>query len=182
MSNTGSVLARKVFNSTDVADLLLKAVSHSGHGSVSSVSYVQRRHSKGGVPPSSPCGTLGNQVQIPYIALYLFWEQDGTLPLGIPDEISVSNYSSPLLIFYSEGTQYYTFNFNVSSYLYTSPGQDVVGWHYFSENPDENGGQATWELSMPSSRVTVTVVNTVTVDSDSIDWTEMEATSHGRNE
>jgi hypothetical protein len=62
-----------MLNSEDVADLLLKAVSHSG---AIWVSYVQRRHSNGGVPPTSQCEEVGKQVQIPYSAQYLFWQQD----------------------------------------------------------------------------------------------------------
>jgi hypothetical protein len=186
MSNPGNVLAQKMLDSEDVDDLLLKAVSHSARGHASWVSYVQRMHSRGGVPPSS-CEEVGKQVNIPYTAQYLFWQQDRSLPMGIPVEISVSENFSPLVSFYSEGIQYYRFNgsswinFNVSAYLYTSPGQEVVGWHYFSTKPDQNGGQPTWELFMPFSRVTVKVVSSITVDSDSIDWTELEATSHGGN-
>jgi hypothetical protein len=183
---TCNVLAQKMLDSEDVDDLLLKAVSHSARGLAIWVSYVQRMHSKGGVPPSS-CEEVGKQVNIPYTAQYLFWQQDRSLPMGIPVEISVSKDFTPLISFYSEGIQYYRFNgsswinFNVSAYLYTSPGQEVVGWHYFSTKPDQNGGQPTWELFMPFSRVTVKVVSSITVDSDSIDWTEMEATSHGGN-
>lgn len=185
MWNTGTVIAKKMLNSQDVDDVLIKAISHSGRGHASWVSYVQRMHSKGGVPPSSPCEEVGKQVKIPYTAQYLFWHQDRSLPLSIPAEISVSEDFSPLISFYSEGVQYYRFNgsswinFNVSSYLYTSPGQEVVGWHYFSEKPDENGGQPTWNLFMPLSRVTVKVVSETTVDPHSIDWTRMKATSHG---
>lgn len=183
---TCNVLAMKMLRSEDVDDLLLKAVSHSAQGN-SGVSYVQRLHSKGGVPPSSKCNVVGKKLQIPYTAQYLFWLQDRSLPMGIPVAISVPKDFSPLLRFYGEGIQYYRFNgsswinFNVSAYLHTSPGQEVVGKHYFSTNPDPNGGQPTWELFMPLSRVTVKVVSSITVDSDSIDWIEFEATSHGGN-
>ena len=186
MSNAGNVLAMKMLDSEDVDDLLLKAVSQSAQGN-SRVSYVQRMNSKGGVPPSSQCNVIGKQLQIPYTGQYLFWRQDRSLPMGIPVEISVPKDFSPLLSFYAEGIQYYRFNgsswinFNVSAHLHTSPGQEVVGRHYFSTKTDQNGGQPTWELLMPLSRVTVKVVSSITVDYDSIDWTESEATSHGGN-
>lgn len=56
-----------------------------------------------------------------------------------------------------------------------------MGWHYFSENPDKNGGQPTWELFIPLSRVTIEVVSRVIVYPKSIDWTEMKANSRGGN-
>lgn len=183
---TCNVLAMKMLDSKDVDNLLLKAVSHSGQGNTR-VSYVQRMKSKGGVPPSSQCNVVGEKLQIPYTAQYLFWLQDRSLPMGIPIEISVPKDFTPLVSFYGEGIQYYRFNgsswinFNVSASLHTSPGQEVVGWHYFTTNPDPNGGQPTWELFMPLSRVTVKVVSSITVDSDSVDWIEFEATSHGGN-
>lgn len=184
---TGTVLARKMTISADVPDFLLKAVSHSGNGNASSVSYVQRRHGKGGLPSSPQCNVVGTQLQIPYSAQYLFWQQDRSLPLGIPAVIRVSEDFCPLLSLYSEGIQYYKFNgsswnnFNVSADLYNSPGQEVVGRHYFPTKPDQNGGQRTWELFMPFSQVTAKLVSSITEQSDSIAWSKLKATSHGGN-
>lgn len=183
---TATLLARKPSITANVPDFLLKAVSHSGNGNASSVSYVQRRHGKGGVPLSQ-CNVVGTQLQSPYSAQYLFWQQDRSLPLGIPAVIRVSKDFSPLLSLYSEGIQYYKFNgsswnnFNVSADLYNSPGQEVVGRHYFPTKPDQNGGQRTWELFMPFSQVTAKVVSSITKESDSIAWSKLKATSHGGN-
>ena len=56
-------------------------------------------------------------------------------------------------------------NFNVLAYLYTSLGQDILGRQYWS----------AWEVFMPLSRVIVNVVSTISVDSNSIAWTNMDA-------
>ncbi|KAH9300884.1 hypothetical protein KI387_012467 [Taxus chinensis] len=119
---------KKVNDQEDIDDLLLKAVSHSGYGGSSDVSYVQRRHSKGGVPPSS-CEEIGKKILVPYTAQYLFWSQDQSFTqAGIPSEISTdSDNLSPPSGFYAEGYQHYRFNgsswinFNATSFLYTSP-------------------------------------------------------------
>ncbi|GLJ30258.1 hypothetical protein SUGI_0598540 [Cryptomeria japonica] len=108
---------------------------------------------------------------------------------AIPSEISVDSKNSiPLLGLYGEGYQHYRFNgsswinFNVSALLYTSPGQQVVGRHYFLSQADDKGGEISWELSMPSALgkviVTTKLVSTVIVDKDSIPWTKLEATSY----
>ncbi|KAH9300889.1 hypothetical protein KI387_012472, partial [Taxus chinensis] len=174
----------------DIDDLLLKAVCLSGYGHASHVSYVQRRHSKGGVPPSS-CEEIGKKIQVSYTAQYLFWSQDRSLnPADIPAEIRIDSENfSPVSGFYSEGQQHYRFNgsswinFNATSFLYTSPGKEVVGRHYFLEEADANGGQPSWDLFMPAGlskvRVTTKVVSTVTVEKDSVDWSTLEATSYG---
>ncbi|XP_059077955.1 uncharacterized protein LOC131876546 [Cryptomeria japonica] len=173
----------------DIDDLLLKGISHSGYGHASEVSYVQRRHSKGGVPPPY-CEEDAKEIQVPYTAQYLFWSQDRSHDTAaIPSEISgYSKNSIPILGYYGEGYQHYRFNgsswinFNVSALLYTSPGQQVVGRHYFLSQADDKGGQLAWEFSMPSGlgkvRVTFKLVSTVIVDQDSIPWTKLEATSY----
>ncbi|KAH9300883.1 hypothetical protein KI387_012466, partial [Taxus chinensis] len=163
------------------------AVSHSGYGGASDVSYVQRRHSKGGVPPSS-CEEIGKKIQVPYTAQYLFWSQDQSFTqVGIPSEISTdSDNLSPPSGFYAEGYQHYRFNgsswinFNATSFLYTSPGKQVVGNHYYLAQADENGGRPTWKL-FNEVRVTTRAVSRVTVEEDSIDWVKLEATSYGGN-
>ncbi|GLJ30256.1 hypothetical protein SUGI_0598520 [Cryptomeria japonica] len=113
----------------DIDDLLLKGVSHSGYGHASEVSYVQRRHSKGGVPPPH-CEEDAKEIQVSYTAQYFFWSQDRSLDTAaIPSEISTDSKNSiPFLGLYGEGYQHYRFNvsswiiFNASALLYTSPG------------------------------------------------------------
>ena len=121
--------------------------------------------------PSSSSEEVQKQVEITYTAQYLIWHQDQSLQIAVATEVSVLEY-------YSEGIQYYRFNgsswdnFKVSAYLYTSPGQQVVGRQYFSK----------WELFMPLSRATLNIVSTINMDSVSIGWTKMEVTSNEGNE
>ncbi|KAH9300888.1 hypothetical protein KI387_012471, partial [Taxus chinensis] len=111
-------------------------------------------------------------------------------PADIPAEIRIDSENfSHVSGFYSEEQQHYRFNgsswinFNATSFLYTSPGKEVVGRHYFLEEADDNGGQPSWDLFMPAGlskvRVTTKVVSTVTVEKDSVDWSKLEATSYG---
>ncbi|GLJ30253.1 hypothetical protein SUGI_0598450 [Cryptomeria japonica] len=173
----------------DIDDLLLKGISHSGYGHASEVSYVQRKHSMGGVPPPY-CEEDAKEIQVSYTAQYFFWSQDASLDtVAIPSEISTDSQNSvPLLGFYAEGYQHYRFNgsswviFNASALLYTSPGQQVAGRHYFLSQVDEKGGEPSWELLMPSGLgkviVTAKLVSTVIVDKDSITWSKLEVTSY----
>jgi hypothetical protein len=79
-SNSGSkvVGARMYGCSPDpnsIAWLLLEAVSTSGPGIYSSVTYIQRVNTKGGLPPSAPGSYVGETVQIPYTAEYYFYRE-----------------------------------------------------------------------------------------------------------
>ncbi|XP_059077953.1 uncharacterized protein LOC131876545 [Cryptomeria japonica] len=173
----------------DIDDLLLKGISHSGYGHASDVSYVQRKHSMGGVPPPY-CEEDAKEIQVSYTAQYFFWSQDASLDaVAIPSEISTDSQNSvPLLGFYAEGYQHYRFKgsswviFNASALLYTSPGQQVAGRHYFLSQVDEKGGEPSWELLMPSGLgkviVTAKLVSSVIVDKDSITWSKLEVTSY----
>ncbi|BBN01702.1 hypothetical protein MPTK1_2g09620 [Marchantia polymorpha subsp. ruderalis] len=64
------------------------------------------------------------------------------------------------------GFQIYTFNgsswisTNVSADLFDFKGQKI-GFHYFLAEKDFGGGQATWETTNPSSRVTAKAVASV---------------------
>jgi hypothetical protein len=55
--------------------LLLEAVSTSGPGIYNSVTYIQRLNTKGGLPPAGPGSFVGEKVQIPYTAEYLFYRE-----------------------------------------------------------------------------------------------------------
>jgi hypothetical protein len=79
-SNSGSkvVGARMYGCSPDpdsIAWLLLEAVSTSGPGIYSSVTYIQRVNTKGGLPPAAPGSYVGETVQIPYTAEYYFYRE-----------------------------------------------------------------------------------------------------------
>jgi hypothetical protein len=79
-SNSGSkvVGARMYGCSPDtnaIPWLLLEAVSTSGPGIFSSVTYIQRLNTTGGLPPLAPGSFIGETVQIPYTAEYYFYRE-----------------------------------------------------------------------------------------------------------
>jgi hypothetical protein len=55
--------------------LLLGANSHSGTGAFSTITYIQRLFTVGGVAPATGCDAdhTGVQVQVPYAAIYAFY-------------------------------------------------------------------------------------------------------------
>jgi len=79
-SNSGSkVIGARMYGCQPDANaipwLLLKAVSTSGPGIYSAVTYIQRLNTKGGLPPASPGSFIGETVQIPYSAEYYFYRE-----------------------------------------------------------------------------------------------------------
>ncbi|BCJ54190.1 hypothetical protein Asp14428_56650 [Actinoplanes sp. NBRC 14428] len=55
-----------------IPELLLEVKSHSGQGMLSTVTYIQRMNTFGGLPPATPC-TDGEKASVPYNANYIFW-------------------------------------------------------------------------------------------------------------
>jgi hypothetical protein len=53
--------------------LLLQAVSTDGHDIFSSVTYIQRVNTKGGLIPTAPGPTIGAIADVPYTAEYYFY-------------------------------------------------------------------------------------------------------------
>lgn len=79
-SNSGSkVVGARLYGCTPDATaipwLLLEAVSTSGPGIYSSVTYIQRVNTVSGLPPSGPGSFIGETVQIPYAAEYYFYRE-----------------------------------------------------------------------------------------------------------
>ena len=79
-SNSGSkVIGTRMYgcqpDSNSIPWLLLEAVSTSGPGIYNSVTYIQRLNTKGGLPPAGPGSFVGEKVQIPYTAEYLFYRE-----------------------------------------------------------------------------------------------------------
>ena len=79
-SNSGSkVVGARLYgcqpDSSAIPWLLLEAVSTSGPGIYSSVTYIQRLNTKGGLPPAGPGSFVGETVQIPYTAEYYFYRE-----------------------------------------------------------------------------------------------------------
>lgn len=79
-SNSGSkVVASRLYGCTPDATaipwLLLEAVSTSGPGIYSSVSFVQRVNTTGGLAPAYPGLVIGQTAEVPYTAEYYFYRE-----------------------------------------------------------------------------------------------------------
>lgn len=77
-SNSGSrIVAQRMDactpDATAIPWLLLRAVSREGRGIFSSVSYVQRVHTAGGLAPATPGAFVGEEMRVPYTAEYFFY-------------------------------------------------------------------------------------------------------------
>jgi hypothetical protein len=73
----GRIISRLEVNpETSISWLLVKVVTHKGKGLFSSVSYINRINTHGGLPPLSGCdgNHLGIEKRIPYTADYVFYE------------------------------------------------------------------------------------------------------------
>jgi hypothetical protein len=79
--NDGSKVIGEVVARADAADpdaipwLLLRAASHAGTGVFSTISYIQRLETVGGVAPAQGCdrSTAGTERAVPYTAVYAFF-------------------------------------------------------------------------------------------------------------
>jgi len=81
-SSSGSrVVAQRVESCTpDVTAipwLLLRAISCTGPGVFSHVSYVQRVNIAGGLAPATPGASVGEESRVPYTADYVFYRSNG---------------------------------------------------------------------------------------------------------
>jgi Protein of unknown function (DUF3455) len=56
-----------------IPELLLKVTSHKGKGILSRADYINRLLTSGGVAPTGTC-TAGQKVNVPYGAVYVFWD------------------------------------------------------------------------------------------------------------
>ena len=79
-SNSGSkVVAALVERCTPdpaaIPWLLLEAVSSEGPGIFHRVTYIQRLYTEGGLAPAGPGDFLGEEVQVPYAATYVFYRK-----------------------------------------------------------------------------------------------------------
>jgi hypothetical protein len=60
-------------DATAIPWLLLQTVSTDGHGILSSVTYIQRVNTKGGLAPTAPGSSTGAVAEVPYSADYYFY-------------------------------------------------------------------------------------------------------------
>lgn len=60
-------------NSDAIPWLLLRAASTSGDGKFTNTTYIQRLNTLGGLAPTTPGSTLGEEALVPYIADYYFY-------------------------------------------------------------------------------------------------------------
>lgn len=77
-SNSGSKVTSKRLagctpDSTAIPWLLLQTVSATGPGIFSSVTYIQRVNTTGGLAPDVPGSIVGELAQVPYTAEYFFY-------------------------------------------------------------------------------------------------------------
>jgi hypothetical protein len=80
-ANDGSIVVGEALNASPSPDagaipwLVLHAKSHSGAGIMSTVQYIVRTRTEGGVAPSSGCDAahVGHEVRVPYNAVYQFF-------------------------------------------------------------------------------------------------------------
>jgi len=56
-----------------IPELLLQVTGHSGSGVLSKADWINRLYTSGGVAPTGTC-TAGQTVQVPYGAVYVFWD------------------------------------------------------------------------------------------------------------
>jgi hypothetical protein len=72
----GEVLAKAPSpNPGSIPVLLLKAARTEGKGEFTSVNYIQRKDTSGGIAPTEGCdaGHIGAEARVPYTASYLFY-------------------------------------------------------------------------------------------------------------
>ncbi|RDS84940.1 DUF3455 domain-containing protein [Dyella monticola] len=80
-ASDGSVVVGESMNASPspdagaVAWLVLRATSHSGRGVMTSVQYIVRTRTEGGLAPSSGCDAkhAGAEIRVPYSAVYSFF-------------------------------------------------------------------------------------------------------------
>ena len=77
-SNSGSnVVASRVAgcspDPTAIPWLLLQTVSTDGPGIFSSVTYIQRVNTRGGLAPAAPGSSVGEMAEVPYTTEYYFY-------------------------------------------------------------------------------------------------------------
>jgi hypothetical protein len=65
-------------DSTAIPWLKLAAVSSSGPGVLNGVTFIQRVNTVGGIAPSTPGTTIGQEADVPYAAEYFFYSSDDT--------------------------------------------------------------------------------------------------------
>ncbi|KAG0558109.1 hypothetical protein M758_10G004000 [Ceratodon purpureus] len=107
--------------------------------------------------------------------------------LHVPDAIRVPSGYKLHLILCAEGDQYYQYN-GTSWVDYAAKAKllnrekKVIGRHFYLSHPDHLGGQPSWETlpskGVPESLVTGVVVETTTVDENSIQWVLLKATNN----
>jgi hypothetical protein len=69
----GAVLKRCTPDASAIPWLLLQAVSTEGPGIFHQVTYIQRVNTVGGNAPSNPGNTPGEEAEVPYTTVYLFY-------------------------------------------------------------------------------------------------------------
>jgi len=69
----GARVASVTVDATAIPWLLLQATSTSGGGTFTDTTYIQRLNTVGGLAPTTPGNTAGEEALVPYIADYYFY-------------------------------------------------------------------------------------------------------------
>jgi hypothetical protein len=69
----GARVASVTVDATAIPWLLLQATSTSGDGTFTDTTYIHRLNTVGGLAPTTPGGTVGEEALVPYIAEYYFY-------------------------------------------------------------------------------------------------------------
>ncbi|KAH7433644.1 hypothetical protein KP509_07G079000 [Ceratopteris richardii] len=124
---------------------------------------------------------------------YLAEGVDSVGGVSVPAQLVAPKGHSLHAVVRAEGHQHYVFNGtawvlqNAVAELYADyPEESLrVGRHFFLSEPDAQGGQPTWELTSSATPLTSAVTGkslaSLTVDSNSIAWVLLKATSHSGN-
>jgi hypothetical protein len=82
-TNSGSLVASSATTAipctpdpTAISWLRLTALSNSGPGILEGVTYIQRINTVGGLRPTTPGTTVGEEARVPYTAEYYFYKEE----------------------------------------------------------------------------------------------------------
>jgi len=76
---TASKLSEQAHEPGAIPWLLLRANEHAGQGALTSVTFIQRKDTQGGLAPASGCDAAhgGDVARVPYSAVYVFYVPGG---------------------------------------------------------------------------------------------------------
>lgn len=119
--------AVSVSNPGSIPLLRLTALDHAGNGIYSSVSYIQRLDTSGGVAPVGSCRRQGARAFVPYSAHYVLWAASLPRP-DVPAAIAVAYGNDVAFVGHASGVQTYQCALDATSQMtwqFRSPRADL---------------------------------------------------------